>query len=63
MCPVRLTYGDVGNAEKLEKDRTLMPRPIVTYRTRSVMTGTLLETIGRWGPASGHFEQLCPIIT
>ena len=57
MHPVRLTYGDVGNTEKLEKDRTLMLRPIVTNRMRPVVTGTLLEMIGRWGPTSGHFEQ------
>ena len=62
MRPVRLTYGDVDDEEKLEKDRTLMLRPIVTDRTRLVATGTLLETIGRWGcyiwsicaAASGH---------
>ena len=27
MRPVRLTYGDVGDIEKLEKDRTLMLCP------------------------------------
>ena len=43
---VRLTYGDVGDTEKLEKDRTLMLRPIVTDRTHPVATGTLLEMIG-----------------
>ena len=42
-------YGDVGNAEKVEKDRTLMLRPIVTDWTRPITTGTLLETTGRWG--------------
>ena len=46
---VRLMYGDVGDIEKVEKDRTLMLRPIVTHRTRPVATGTLLETTGRWG--------------
>ena len=50
-------YGDVGNTEKLEKDRTLMLRPIMTDQTRPVTTGTLLEMTERWGPASGHFEQ------
>ena len=49
MHPIRLTYGDVGDAEKLEKDRTLMLRPIMTDRTCPVVTGTLLETTGRWG--------------
>ena len=49
MRPVRLMYGDVGDAEKVEKDQTLMMRPIVTDRTRPVMSGTLLETTGRWG--------------
>ena len=63
MHPVRLTYGDVGDVEKLEKDRTLMLRPIVIDRTRPVVTGTLLEMIGRWGPAFGHFEQLRLVIT
>ena len=63
MRPVRLTYVDVGDTEKLEKDRMLMLRPIVTDRTRPVTTGTLLEMIGRWGPTSGHFEQLRPVIT
>ena len=56
-------YGDIGDTEKLEKDRTLMLRLIVTDRTRPVVTGTLLEMIGRWGPTSGHFEQLRPVIT
>ena len=46
---VRLTYGDVGDAEKVEKDRKLMLRPIVTDRTCPIATGTLLETTGRWG--------------
>ena len=49
MRPVRLTYGDVDDAEKVEKDRTLMLHPIVIDRTRPVVTGTLLETTGRWG--------------
>ena len=40
-------YGDVGDAKKLEKDRTLMLRPIVIDRTHPVATGTLLETTGR----------------
>ena len=40
---------DVGDAEKVEKDRTLMLRPIRTNRTRPVAAGTLLETTGRWG--------------
>ena len=31
-----------------------MLRPIGIDRTRMVATGTLLEVIGRWGPASGH---------
>ena len=44
---VRLTYGDIGDTEKLEKDRTLMLCPIVTNRTRPVVTGTLLEMTGR----------------
>ena len=48
MRPVRLTYGDVGDTEKLEKDQTLMLRPIVTDRTRPVMSGTLLEMTGCW---------------
>ena len=60
---IRLTYGDVGDAEKVEKDWTLMLRPIVIDRTRPVATGTLLETTGRWVAASGHFEQLCLVIT
>ena len=63
MRPVRLTYGDVGNAEKLEKDRTLMLRPIVIDWTRPVVTGTLLEMSERWDPASDHFEQLHLVIT
>ena len=63
MRPVKLTYGDVDDKEKLEKDRTLMLRPIVTDRTRPVATGTLLEMTGRWGPTSGHFKQLRPVIT
>ena len=46
---MRLTYGDIGDAEKVEKDQTLMLRPIVIDRTRSVVTGTLLETTERWG--------------
>ena len=33
MRPVRLTYGDVGDTEKVEKDRTLMLCLIVTDRT------------------------------
>ena len=49
MRPVRLTYDDVGDVEKVEKDRTLMLRPIVTDRMRPVAAGTLLETTGRWG--------------
>ena len=60
---VRLMYSDVDVEEKLEKDRTLMLHPIVTDRTCPVATETLLETTGRWGPMSGHFEQLCPVIT
>ena len=63
MRVVRLTYGDIGDVEKLEKDRTLMLHPFVTDRMRPVATGTLLEMIGCWGPASGHFEQLRPVIT
>ena len=54
---------EARNVEKLEKDRTLMLRLIETNRTCLVVTRTLLEMTGRWGPASGHFEQLCPIIT
>ena len=61
--PVRLTYGDVGDEEKLEKDRTLMLRPIMTDWTRPVATSTLLETTGRWSPTSGQFEQLRLVIT
>ena len=63
MRPVRLTNGDVGDAEKLEKDRTLVLCPIVTDRTCLDVTGTLLEMTGCWGHASGHFEPLCPVIT
>ena len=48
MRPVRLTYGDIGDAKKVEKDWTLMLRLIVTDRTCSIATGTLLETTGRW---------------
>ena len=44
---VRLMYGDVGDTEKVENDRTLMLCPIMTDRTRPVATGTLLETTGR----------------
>ena len=44
-----VTYDDAGRAEKLESDRTLVLRPITTDRTRPVMSGTLLETTGRWG--------------
>ena len=40
MCPVRLLYGDVGDVEKMEKDRTLMLHPIMTDRMRSVATST-----------------------
>ena len=40
-----------------------MLRPIMTDWTRPVVTGTLLEMTGRWGPASGHFELLHPVIT
>ena len=40
-----------------------MLRPIVIDRMRPVTTGTLLETIERWGPAFGHFEQLRLVIT
>ena len=61
--PVRLTYGDIDDVEKLEKDQTLMLRPIVTDQMCSVVTITLLETTGRWGPASSHFKQLRPVIT
>ena len=45
--PIRLTYDDVGDAEKVEKDRTLMLCPIMTDRTHPVVTGTLVETTGR----------------
>ena len=44
-----MMYGDVGNTERLEKDRTLTLRPIVIDRTRPVTIGTLLEMIERWG--------------
>ena len=37
MRPVRLTNGDVGDAEKLEKDWTLVLRPIVIDWTRPVV--------------------------
>ena len=47
MRSVRLTYDDVGNAEKLEKDRTLVLCPIVTDRTHPVATDTLLEMTER----------------
>ena len=40
---------DASRAEKLESDRTLVLRPIVTDRTRQVMSGTLLKMTGRWG--------------
>ena len=60
---VRLMYSDVDVEEKLEKDRTLMLHPFVTDRMRPVATGTLLEMIGCWGPVSGHFERLRPVIT
>ena len=63
MHPVRLTYGDVGDAEKLEKDRTLMLRPIVTDRMRPATTRTLLEVTRRRGPVSGLGTMLRPIIT
>ena len=49
MHPVRLMYGDVGNIEKVEKDWTLMLRPIMTDRTCPIVTGTLLEMTGRLG--------------
>ena len=39
MRSVRLMYGDIGDAKKLEKDQTLMLRPIVTDWTRPVVTG------------------------
>ena len=42
MCLVRLTYGDVGNTEKVEKDWTLMLRLIMIDQTCLVTTGTLL---------------------
>ena len=48
MRPVKLTYGDVGDAKKVEKDRTLMLRPIMTDRMHPVATGTLLEMTERW---------------
>ena len=44
--------------QKMESDRTLVLRPIATDRTRPVMSGTLLEMTGRWGPASSQFELL-----
>ena len=47
--PIRVTCGDAGRAEKLESDRTLVLCLIATDRTRPVMSGTLLETTGRWG--------------
>ena len=43
MRPARLTYGDVGDVEKLEKDRTLVLRLIVTDRTHPVMVEQLWE--------------------
>ena len=46
---VRQTYGDVGTAEKLESDQTLVLRPITTDQMRPVMSSTLLEMTGRWG--------------
>ena len=46
--PVRLTYGDINDEEKLEKDRTLMLCLIVTDWTRLIVTGTLLEMTRRW---------------
>ena len=49
MRPVRLTYGDVGDAEKVVKDWTLMLCPIVIDQMRPVIAGTLLETTGCWG--------------
>ena len=49
MRPVRVTCDDVGRAEKLESDQTLVLRPIATDRTRSVMSGTLLEMTEHWG--------------
>ena len=63
MRPVRLTYGDVDDEEKLEKDRTLMLRLIVIDRTRPVATGTLLKMTGRWGCCVRSLEQLRPVIT
>ena len=44
---IKLTYGDVGDTEMVEKDRMLMLRPIVTDLTCPVAASTLLETIGR----------------
>ena len=41
----------------------MMLRPIMTNRTCPVVIGNLLETTGRWSPASGQFEQLRPVIT
>ena len=46
MLPVRLTYGDLGDAEKLEKERTLMLRPIVTDWTCPVAVEQLWELTG-----------------
>ena len=47
MRPVRLMYGDVGDAEKVEKDRMLILCSIMTDRMRPVAAGTLLEMTGR----------------
>ena len=47
MHPVRLTNSDVGDTEKLEKDRMLTLRPIMIDRMRPVATSTLLEMTGR----------------
>ena len=33
MHPVRLTYSDVGDVEKLEKDQTLMLHSVMVDRT------------------------------
>ena len=46
MRVVRLTYGDIGDVEKLEKDRTLMLRPIVTDWTCPVAVEQLWELTG-----------------